>query len=126
MKDMRKDAINFLRSLLKKKVYRTEVALHIDKIIKMHDRREIEILINLLLIWIRDVVTIAKTGKNDYIINMDDSDTLIKFKTGYPNKSYLKAIEELGKSINQLRKNVAPQLVLLRTALELRRIFLFS
>ncbi|TAL67659.1 MAG: hypothetical protein EPN82_13510 [Bacteroidetes bacterium] len=126
MHEMRESAIDFLRSLLKKKMYRVEVMEHIEKFTKKHDRRDLEILLSMMLIWMRDVINLSKTGKTGKIINKDQSETIQKFVAGYPNKDYEKTVEVLEKSINQLRKNVAPQLVMIRTALDFRRLFLFS
>ncbi len=126
LQEMRENAIEFLRAMLKKKVYRIEVASHIEQLTKKHDRRETELLLSMLLLWMRDVSNFSKTGKKDNLINIDKYEILQKFTSGYPAKDYIKASEMLEKSINQLRKNVAPQLVLMRTVLDLRRLFLFS
>jgi DNA polymerase-3 subunit delta' len=126
MQELRENAIEFLRSMLKKKVYRVEVAGHIEQLTKKHDRRETEIILSILLLWMRDVSNFSQTGKKDNLINIDKYDTLLKFSSGYPNKDYVRASEVLEKSINQLRKNVVTQLVLMRTVLDLRRLFLFS
>lgn len=126
MQETRENAIEFLRSMLKKKVYRVEVASHIEQLTKKHDRRETELILSMLLIWIRDVSILSKTGKNDKLINIDKYEILQKFTSGYSGRNLVKVSEVLEKSINQIRRNVAPQLVLMRTVLDLRRLFLFS
>jgi DNA polymerase-3 subunit delta' len=126
MQELRENAIEFLRSMLKKKVYRVELANHIEHLTKKHDRKETELILSMILIWMRDVSNFSITGKKDNIINIDKYEILQKFTTGYRNKDYIRASEVLEIAINQLRKNVAPQLVLIRTVLELRKLFLFS
>ncbi|MBI5324431.1 MAG: hypothetical protein HZB41_04005 [Ignavibacteriae bacterium] len=126
MQEMREQAIDFLRSMLRKKMYRSEVSEHIEKIVKKYDKKELELILSMLIIWMRDVINVSKTRKTDKIINIDQAEIIQKFITGYPSKEYNKSIEFLEKSVNQLRKNVASQLVLLRTVHDLRNLFLFS
>lgn len=126
MHEMRESAIDFLRSLLKKKMYRIEVMEHIEKFTKKHDKRDLEILLSILILWLKDVIILSKIGKTGKLINIDQAETIQKFVAGYPGKDYEKSIEVLEKSITQLKKNIAPQLVMIRTALDFRKLFLFS
>ncbi len=126
LQEIREKSINLLRTIFKKKTYRNETASYIEGIIKKHDRRETEILLNLLILWMRDASNYKKINDENNIINKDKIEILKKFATGFPHADYDKSISEIENAIILIRKNVAPQLILLNLIIVLRKVFLFG
>ncbi|MFA6569868.1 MAG: DNA polymerase III subunit delta' C-terminal domain-containing protein [Bacteroidota bacterium] len=124
MKQAREDAVSLLRASLKKNNYRLEFSEMLESIIKGKDKKGIEVFLGILLLWFRDVVSYAKNGSEDFIINSDQTETIKKFAEGYSGKDLTALIDEVEKSISQIRKNVNVQLIMMRQFLNFRKILL--
>ena len=120
---LRESAVNMLRSSLKKKNYRIELINSIDDLVKSKDKRKIENFLNLIIIWLRDVWTLVQTNNDSNVLNVDQKETLIKFAENFGNKNIPEAITVIETSIQQLKQNVQPNILVLNMFNELRTIF---
>lgn len=125
---MREQVVDMLRIALKKNIYRLELsdAINIkglDDDIKMDKKQSNKLLLNLLIIWLRDVLAISMVGEQADIINKDQKDRMIKFNIGYPNANYYDAIDYVEQAIIKIEANADTQLTLITLFIHLRSIF---
>lgn len=124
MNNMRSEAVDMLRIALKRKQYRIELTAAIENLLSKKDKKIYIVFLNLLLIWVRDVYTIATTKGTNLIINIDLADRMEKFHNGFPNADLLTSIHYIEQAINRIEHNVDPKLAIISLFLELRKIFL--
>jgi DNA polymerase-3 subunit delta' len=129
MNVIRTQIIDMLRISLKKSVYRlelTDMIANIGKLeenIKMDKKQLCKLLLNLLIIWFRDVLAISVIGETANIVNVDQKERMIKFNMGYPNANYYDAISYVENAIYKIDSNADPKLTLITLFLHLRNIF---
>ena len=129
MNAMRTQIVDMLRIALKKSVYRVELSDAIvdsnklDDDVKMDKKQFNKMLLNLLIIWFRDVLAISAIGDTANIVNADQKDRMIKFNLGYPDANYYDAISYVENAITKIDSNADPKLTLLSLFLHLRNVF---
>ncbi|MDR0927792.1 MAG: hypothetical protein LBO69_08520 [Ignavibacteria bacterium] len=121
---MRSQAVDTLRSALHRKEYRIELTNAIDNILKSKDKKMFGLFLNLLLIWVRDVYSIAVLRNTELVINLDLAERMVKFHNGYPDANLLNAISKIEQAIGRIERNVDPKMTFTALFIELRRIFL--
>jgi DNA polymerase-3 subunit delta' len=124
MKEFRETVVNIFRNSLKKHKFRTELLTRLEDVLKLKDKKKMEKLLSLLLIWIRDALIIVKTGSTQNIINADQLETINKFAQNFSKKALSEAINEIEISISKIRRNVMPELIFIDLFMKLRAIFL--
>jgi DNA polymerase III subunit delta' len=120
MKTAREVVINILRTSLKRKTYRNELIILIDSINSKKDRRNVEILLGILLLWFRDVITYIENKNSERIINIDQIEAIKRFSENFSDKNLMLIIKDVETAITQIRKNVNIQLVLIKLFLSIR------
>ena len=123
MKQQRDDVIDYLRTSLKARAYRVELLHKLDNIIKQKDKNKVELILLILLIWLRDALSINKTGSVDLIINKDKIETLQSFTKNFMEKDFEQAINIVENAIDLNRKNVNQQLLLINMFINIRNVF---
>ncbi len=128
MNAMRGQVVDMLRIALKKNVYRLELtdAISIsgfENDIKMDRKQFHKLLLNLLIVWFRDVLAISMLGADADVINKDQKERMIKFSIGYPDANYYDAIDYVERAIFKIDANADPQLTLITLFLHLRNVF---
>ncbi|MGA2297299.1 MAG: DNA polymerase III subunit delta' C-terminal domain-containing protein [FCB group bacterium] len=120
MKTAREVIINILRASLKKKNFRSELITLIESISSKKDRRNVEILLGILLLWFRDVITYIEYKNSDRIINIDQVEAIKRFAENFMDKNIMTLMKEVETAINRIRKNVNIQLVLIKLFLSIK------
>ena len=121
---LRSEAVDILRVAFKRKLYRIELLESIDNLLSKKDKKHYSLFLNLLLIWFRDVYTIAVLKNNELIVNVDLFERMLKFHNGFPDVDLNKAISFIEEAINKIEYNIDPKLVFISLFIELRRVFL--
>ncbi|MBK9248113.1 MAG: AAA family ATPase [Ignavibacteria bacterium] len=124
MRAMRLDVVDILRSALKRSAYRAELLTKIDKLTGEKDRTRVEMMLMLLMLWLRDCYTYSLTGIDSMIINIDQQETIGKFSGAFEGADYPAAIQAVEEAISHVRRNVQLQLTILTMLITCRRIFL--
>lgn len=124
LNNLRNSIVDLLRISLKRKNYKEELLNNIADITKKKDRKLTILILELLLIWMRDAYSLIKTQTTDYVINKDLLNRITPFCNGYSKCDYLAAINEINDSINLLNRNIDPQLAYISLFIKLRKIFL--
>jgi DNA polymerase-3 subunit delta' len=124
MRRMRLEVVDLLRSALKKTFYRAEVLSHLEKMTGEKDRTRVEMMLMLLMMWLRDCHAFAAARYDAPIINIDQRDTIEKFATAFAGADYPSAISAVEDAIIHIRRNVQIQLTMLTLLITCRRIFL--
>jgi DNA polymerase-3 subunit delta' len=124
MRRLRVDMIDMLRVSMKKRRFRVELLEMIDELIKTSDKSRLETALNILLFWLRDANLISSAGKDIYLVNPDQEETLRKFTGVFSGANIGKAIEKVESSIADIRRNINSQLILTGLFLDMREIFI--
>lgn len=119
VRERRVEAVNFIRAALNLPPY--ELAEEVERIASEYDRAGVEQFLSLILIWIRDALVLQQRGAEG-ILNIDDSDTLVKFSNYVRNADFGELMRRVERSLSLLGKNVYIRLVLMNLGLEMRRI----
>ena len=121
---LRSEVVDILRIAFKRKFYRLELLEAIENLLSKKDKKHYSLFLNMLLIWFRDVYTVAVLGNSDLVVSVDLSERMLKFHKGFPNADLSKAISFIENSINKIDYNIDPKLVFISLFIELRRFFL--
>ncbi|MBX7155057.1 MAG: AAA family ATPase [Candidatus Kapaibacterium sp.] len=121
---LRNDIVDVLRSALRNVTYRQEVVHSIDSVIGNTDRKDVEKMLMLLMVWLRDASVIAATQSTDSVINIDQKPVLERFAEVFRDKNFVHAIEHIEQAIRAIRQNAQVQLTMITLLISLRRIFL--
>ncbi len=122
MKELREEVVEILRISLKKRIFRLDLMAKIELLAKQKDKKKNETFLALLLLWLRDVYSVAK-GNDENIINIDQRDTIAKFANNFGNRPIDDAIITVESAVTQIKRNVQPTLVYLNMFLKLREHF---
>jgi DNA polymerase-3 subunit delta' len=125
MQAMREEAINMLRTALKKREYKINLSKSIDELTKDKSKRKVEQFLNILLLWVRDVEVYKNTLSEEHLINSDQKEIFEKFIKAFGNANIASAIFVIENAIGRIRRNVPLNLLLLSMFIELR-IVLFN
>ncbi len=124
MKLFRQQVVEIFRTSLRKQVYRKQLLEQLDPVIKQKDKKKIEKLLILLMIWIRDAMLLVKTGSEELVINADQIDTISKFAKNFAHCEFENAIAKIEESIAKIRRNVMTELIFIDLFQKMRKIFL--
>jgi DNA polymerase-3 subunit delta' len=124
MKLLREEVVDFFRTSLKK-AYRTELITKIEPIYNQKDRNKIDLVLNLLLVWLRDAFSIQKSGSKDFVVNVDQVDIIERFVKNFISKDFESTIKIVELAIEQNRRNVNQQLLMINMFINLRNKLLF-
>jgi DNA polymerase III subunit delta' len=117
----RADAVEFLRSALGGRAVR--LLEEIEERVAENDRKSVEQLLMLLLVWFRDVL-MMKERAGTSVINQDQSEDLDRFLARFTDSNIPSAIGAVERGLELLRGNVYLPLVLLSVSIQLKRILL--
>ncbi len=117
----RADAVEFLRSALGGRA--VKLLEEIEERVAENDRKSVEQLLMLLLVWFRDVL-MMKERAGTSVINQDQSEDLDRFLARFTDSNIPSAIGAVERGLELLRGNVYLPLVLLSVSIQLKRILL--
>jgi DNA polymerase-3 subunit delta' len=127
MQSMRKDIVDLLRIALKRKQYRLDLMRQLEIIASDKDRTMLELLLRMLALWIRDCHYVVNVPNEDSgIINKDQIESIRKFAQAFPDADYHAILHMIEQSIEHIRRNVNPGIVMLTTMLSCREGFLLN
>ncbi|MBL7999882.1 MAG: AAA family ATPase, partial [Candidatus Kapabacteria bacterium] len=119
---MRNDVVELLRAALKNSGYRLDVSHKIEDANKRYERTDIEKMLSLLLVWLRDAMTLT-SSPDSHIINADQREILAKFSSVFGKRDYPAALSLVEQTIASLRQNAQVTLSLTSMLIGLRRVF---
>ncbi|MEP7220456.1 MAG: DNA polymerase III subunit delta', partial [Bacteroidota bacterium] len=116
LNQLRFDVVSFLRTALR----RSPVALHaeIERLTSGSDRVQIERMLALLALWLRDVYSYRLTGGDAFIVNRDQLKDIQSFDTRFGRAPLDRLILSIEGSIRAIRSNA--QIPLVFTVLGMR------
>jgi len=123
MRAYRQDVVDLLRLALKGQSFRIPLTNALSEIAEGKDKVKVEMMLSLLLLWLRDAYSIVKTGTSDSIINIDQRDALEKFAQSFGNADYPRVLRSIENAVRLVHRNVHLTLVLLPLLLDVRRVF---
>jgi len=123
MRAYRQDVVDLLRLALKGQSFRIPLTDALSEIAEGKDKVKVEMMLSLLLLWLRDAYSIVKTGSSTSIMNIDQRDALEKFASSFGNADYPRVLRSIEQSVRLLHRNVNLTLVLLPLLLDVRRVF---
>lgn len=124
MRRCRHDIIDALRAALKRTEYRSVLLHHVESLAGEKDRARMEIMLALLLLWLRDAYEMSVAGTAAVITNIDQRQSIEKFAAAFPDAPFndiTAAVEEAAESV---RRNVDRRLILLSVLLRCRYMLL--
>jgi DNA polymerase-3 subunit delta' len=124
IRKLRENLVGLLRTTLKKGKYRIELEAGIEEFFNLRDRNDTELVLKLILLWMRDVLAYIKTADPENIINIDQIEIIKSFATNFSHTDLFEAVRITEDSIGKIRKNVQAKLVIVTLFLSLRKIFL--
>ncbi len=124
MTEFRKQVVDIFRNSLKKTQYRKGLIASMEEFVKKKDKKILEKIFTLLMIWLRDAMIIMKTNNYDNVINIDQIDVIKKFATNFSKCDINQAIAIIESSILKIKRNVQAELIFLNMFLALRKVFL--
>ena len=117
----RSGAVEFLRSILSGRS--VKLFEEIEERVAENDRRTVEQLLMLLLVWFRDAM-MMKEQAGAGIINQDQREDLSRFTARFKDSNFPATIGAVERGLELLRGNVYLPLVLLSVSIQLKRILL--
>ena len=117
----RAGAVEFLRSVLSGRS--VKLLEEIEERVAENDRRTVEQLLTLLLVWFRDTL-MMKEQAGTGIINQDQREDLDRFLARFKDSDFPATINAVERGLELLRGNVYLPLVLLSVSIQLKRILL--
>ncbi len=117
----RTEAVEFLRSILSGRS--TKLLEEIEERVAENDRKTVEQLLMLLLIWFRDAL-MMKEQAGAGIINQDQREDLNRFLSRFKESNFPATIAAVERGLELLRGNVYLPLVLLSVSIQLKKILL--
>ncbi|GAB1430597.1 DNA polymerase III subunit delta' [Ignavibacteria bacterium] len=120
MRRSRHDIIDALRAALKRSEYRSALLHHVETLSGEKDRTRMEIMLALLLLWLRDAYEMSVAGAAAVITNVDQRQSIERFAAAFPDAPFgdmAIAVEEAAEAV---RRNVDRRLILLTVLLRCR------
>ena len=116
--DKRNKILNILRTAIKSDFDRL---MAMEELVKNQDKAEIKELLNLMLLWFRDVMIYQNNNnKSDLIVNVDQMETLEKFSGAFKKLNVEIIVNEIEKSIQLIDRNVYVNLIILNLFYQLK------
>jgi len=117
----RAGAVEFLRSVLSGRS--VKLLEEIEERVVENDRKTVEQLLTMLLVWFRDAL-LMKEEAGGGVINQDQREDLNRFLARFKDSNFPATIGAVEKGLELLRGNVYLPLVLLSVSIQLKRILL--
>jgi DNA polymerase III subunit delta' len=117
----RAGAVGFLRSVLSGRS--VKLLEEIEERVAENDRKTVEQLLTMLLVWFRDAL-LMKEESGTGIINQDQREDLNRFLARFKDSNFPATIGAVENGLELLRGNVYLPLVLLSVSIQLKRILL--
>jgi DNA polymerase-3 subunit delta' len=116
LNQLRFDVVSFLRTALR----RSPLALHaeIERLTSGGDRVQIERMLTLLALWLRDVLVYRLTEQEDAVVNRDQMKDIQSFNSRFARVPIDRLIMNIERSIRAIRSNA--QIPLVFTVLAMR------
>lgn len=123
LQDRRKLVVDFLRQCLKDEANHAE---WVESVTHNYEKRELYDLLSLVLIWFRDAMFLHMQRNADALVegnlvNVDQSDTLIKFIAAFEKIHYEEVFKQIENAIALIDGNVAINLILVVLMARLKR-----
>ncbi len=100
----------------------------IQELLKNNEKQELRDILRMLLVWFRDALVVSNDPDKsmERIINVDKSDTLIKFVGAFKEIDYEKAFTEIETAIELLDRNIQINLLFIVLLSHLQKVFVFK
>jgi DNA polymerase-3 subunit delta' len=121
---LRDEAVDLLRTSLKKKVFRAELIEKIENTLKSKDKKKLGKLLAMLSYWLKDAYLLSFNGNKDGIVNIDQLEVIQKFNQNFDARAIPEITANIDKSINLISRNVNQSLILISLFLEIRQNFI--
>ena len=92
-----------------------------EQVTKPRDKNYLMELLNLLILWFKDVIFLNSLGLQAQIVNINYSSELQKFARAYASSDFMQIIIEIEKAISNLNRNVYAPLVLTVLAIKIKQ-----
>ena len=119
----RAEAVDLLRSALKGKNHRIDLATAAQRVAEGRDRKRAIRVISLLALWLRDARSMMLVGADADIANTDQREALGRFAENFSTVDMDAALDALEHAVRDIRRNVTINTVLITSLLQIRRIF---
>ncbi len=119
--EIRNDVIQYLLSLLKDNY--AETVLISRNITAKNDKEKTKYFLFLLNIWLRDLLHIKCSAKEDTLSNYDIVERLTKLNSNYPHADIFQMIAELEEAEKLIGQNVQLTLILVNLSFKLKKLF---
>ena len=128
MRGLRLEIVDILRAALKRNHYKIDLIHLVDSMVGDKNRTKVELMLNLLLLWIRDCYyrSISPDTPNSSIVNLDQLETIDKFVSVFSQADYQSIMQAVEQAIEQVKRNVNMQLAVLTLLLACREGFLLN
>lgn len=123
MRGYRQEVVDLLRMALKGNAFRIPLSDAIAEMAEGRDKVKVEMMLSLLLLWIRDAYSIVQTGSSGAIMNVDQREALERFATSFGQADYPRVLKSIEQAVRLVHRNVNLTLVLLPMMLDIRRVF---
>ncbi|MEN3026374.1 MAG: DNA polymerase III subunit delta' C-terminal domain-containing protein [Chlorobiota bacterium] len=117
---LRHHAIGLLRIALKPNRFRRELLHHIEQLFSSADRMRAELILGLLLVWLRDALVLSQSGNPSLLVNADQHETLSAFLRRFPEANLPAMVSTVDEAIRLLYRHVNVPLLVLTTLLRCR------
>ena len=124
MRRYRHEVIDALRAAVKRQEFRIGLLHQVETLTGDKDRNKLEIMLTLLLLWMRDVFAVAVTGNPAAIANTDQRQSIERFAAAFPEAPCAEIVAAIEESVESVRRNVDQRLVLLTLLLRCRYLLL--
>ena len=115
----RQEALKFLQTGLEGSI--SDRLNLVERLVAEKDRERIKDMLNLLLLWLRDLV-LAGELRGEELLNLDRAEQILSLARRYEKVDWGKAILEVEKSIDLANKNIYINLVLIALLNNLKRL----
>jgi DNA polymerase-3 subunit delta' len=106
----RQEIVQFLRGVLR----RSPIAAHeeVERLSSGVDRADLQRMLGLLQLWMRDLLILRLTGNVDAILNRDQLDDLNRFNAKFPSIDLAAIIDAIERCGHAISRNAGPSLAL--------------
>lgn len=120
MRRYRHEVIDALRAAVKRPDYRVALLHEVETLAGEKDRNRMEIMLTLLLLWMRDVYATSIMGNSGAIANSDQRQSIERFAGAFPDAPFAAIVSAIEEAVESVRRNVDQRLVLLTLLLKCR------
>ena len=106
----RKIVYDFLKASASRNAVKIQEA--IDIIVQRRDKNFLLDVLNLLILWFKDVIHLVSATESTEIINVDFEDEIKRFAKSYINSDFEYIVVEIEKAVSSVRNNVYTPLLL--------------